>query len=96
MDPVNPSGCRSSWSGGVATTVGASPEGPSIQIGLSYSVTVEPYKLSINVPSTYPETHWVFDPCSIQYGNAWKGEATIMYVTTSSSPVTIRIIVGAV
>ena len=95
MDPVNPSGCVSSLSGGVSANVGVSPNGPSTTIGLSYSFTISPYKLSVNVPNTYPNARWIFETCSNQYGSAWKGETVIMYVTTSSSPLYITAKVGA-
>ncbi len=95
IDPSNPTGCISSWSGGFSFGVEATPDGPVIQIGLHYHYTVEPYKLSIDVPSTYPEARWVFDPCSIQYGSAWRGEAAVMYTTTSSASMKINILTGA-
>ncbi len=95
IDPGNPVGCIESLNGGVSAFVEASRNGPSVQIGVSYSFTVSPYKLSIDIPNTYPEAHWIFQPCSTLYGSTWKGEATIMYVTSSPDPIKIEHLIGA-
>jgi len=95
INPGNPLGCVNSWSGGVSASASMSPDGPTVNIGISYTVSGNFYSLSVEPRGTYPKTLWVYKPCSIVYDSAWKAGSAAMYVAASSTAIKVENYVGA-